>query len=324
MELNETGKIVIYQTKSGQAKLEVKISDDTIWLTQLQISYLFNVDRTVVTKHINNIFNTRELLKESNVQKMHIAKSDKPVSFYNLDVIISVGYRVNSIQGTQFRIWATNILRKHLVDGYTINKQRIKEVESKYFELQKTINMLASNIKTSSLVSEEAKGILQVIGRYSKALDILDRYDHQNLEAPKGKKKEIFKITYENAEEIIAVIQSEFKESSLVGREYKDSFKSVLKDIYQTFDGKELYSTVEEKAGNILYLITKNHCFVDGNKRIAASVFVLYLQNNNILFDKGGMRRIDDNALVALTLMIATSKPQEKDTIVKIISNLLI
>ncbi|MEA5001041.1 MAG: RhuM family protein [Endomicrobiaceae bacterium] len=324
MELNETGKIVIYQTKSGQAKLEVKISDDTIWLTQLQISYLFNVDRTVVTKHINNIFNTRELLKESNVQKMHIAKSDKPVSFYNLDVIISVGYRVNSIQGTQFRIWATNILRKHLVDGYTINKQRIKEVESKYLELQKTINMLASNIKTSSLVSEEAKGILQVIGRYSKALDILDRYDHQNLEAPKGKKKEIFKITYENAEEIIAVIQSEFKESSLVGREYKDSFKSVLKDIYQTFDGKELYSTVEEKAGNILYLITKNHCFVDGNKRIAASVFVLYLQNNNILFDKGGMRRIDDNALVALTLMIATSKPQEKDTIVKIISNLLI
>ncbi len=324
MELNETGKIVIYQTKSGQTKLEVKISDDTIWLTQLQISYLFNVDRTVVTKHINNIFNTRELLKESNVQKMHIAKSDKPVSFYNLDVIISVGYRVNSIQGTQFRIWATNILRKHLVDGYTINKQRIKEVESKYLELQKTINMLASNIKTSSLVSEEAKGILQVIGRYSKALDILDRYDHQNLEAPKGKKKEIFKITYENAEEIIAVIQSEFKESSLVGREYKDSFKSVLKDIYQTFDGKELYSTVEEKAGNILYLITKNHCFVDGNKRIAASVFVLYLQNNNILFDKGGMRRIDDNALVALTLMIATSKPQEKDTIVKIISNLLI
>lgn len=324
MELNETGKIVIYQTKSGQTKLEVKISDDTIWLTQLQISYLFNVDRTVVTKHINNIFNTRELLKESNVQKMHIAKSDKPVSFYNLDVIISVGYRVNSIQGTQFRIWATNILRKHLVDGYTINKQRIKEVESKYLELQKTINMLASNIKTSSLVSEEAKGILQVIGRYSKALDILDRYDHQNLEAPKSKKKEIFKITYENAEEIIAVIQSEFKESSLVGREYKDSFKSVLKDIYQTFDGKELYSTVEEKAGNILYLITKNHCFVDGNKRIAASVFVLYLQNNNILFDKGGMRRIDDNALVALTLMIATSKPQEKDTIVKIISNLLI
>ncbi len=324
MELNETGKIVIYQTKSGQAKLEVKISDDTIWLTQLQISYLFNVDRTVITKHINNIFNTRELLKESNVQKMHIAKSDKPVSFYNLDVIISVGYRVNSIQGTQFRIWATNILRKHLVDGYTINKQRIKEVERKYLELQKTINMLASNIKTSNLVSEEAKGILQVIGRYSKALDILDRYDHQNLEVPKGKKKEIFKITYENAEEIIAVIQSEFRESSLVGREYKDSFKSVLKDIYQTFDGKELYSTVEEKAANILYLITKNHCFVDGNKRIAASVFVLYLQNNNILFDKSGLRRIDDNALVALTLMIATSKPQEKETIVKIISNLLI
>ncbi|MFA7074264.1 MAG: Fic family protein, partial [Endomicrobiaceae bacterium] len=147
---------------------------------------------------------------------------------------------------------------------------------------------------------------------------------HQNLEAPKGKKKEIFKITYENAEEIIAVIQSEFKESSLVGREYKDSFKSVLKDIYQTFDGKELYSAVEEKAANILYLITKNHCFVDGNKRIAASVFVLYLQNNNILFDKSGLRRIDDNALVALTLMIAISKPQEKDTIVKIISNLLI
>ncbi|MGE4385784.1 MAG: RhuM family protein [Endomicrobiaceae bacterium] len=327
MELNENNKIIIYKTKNGQTQLKVAFDEKTVWLSQGQMTELFQTSKQNISLHINNIFNEKELIKKSVVKECLTTASDGKqysTNFYNLDVIISVGYRVKSIQGTQFRIWATNILRKHLVDGYTINKQRIKEVESKYLELQKTINMLASNVKTSNLVSEEAKGILQVIGRYSKALDILDRYDHQNLEAPKGKKKEIFKITYENAEEIIAVIQSEFKESSLVGREYKDSFKSVLKDIYQTFDGKELYSAVEEKAANILYLITKNHCFVDGNKRIAASVFVLYLQNNNILFDKSGLRRIDDNALVALTLMIAISKPQEKDTIVKIISNLLI
>lgn len=327
MELNENNKIIIYKTKNGQTQLKVAFDEETVWLSQGQMTELFQTSKQNISLHINNIFNEKELNKKSVVKECLTTASDGKqysTNFYNLDVIISVGYRVKSIQGTQFRIWATNILKKHLVDGYTINKQRIKKVESKYLELQKTINLLASNIKNSNLVSDEAKGILQVIGKYSKALDILDRYDHQALEVPKGKKKEIFKITYDNAKEIIDLIQSEFKESSLVGKEYKDSFKSVLKDIYQTFDGKELYSSVEEKAGNILYLITKNHCFVDGNKRIAASVFILYLQNNKILFDKSGMRRIDDNALVALTLMIATSKPQEKDTIVKIISNLLI
>jgi len=326
MELNENNKIIIYKTKNGQTQLKVSFDEETVWLSQGQMTELFQTSKQNISLHINNIFNEKELNKKSVVKECLTTASDGKqynTNFYNLDVIISVGYRVKSIQGTQFRIWATNILKKHLVDGYTINKQRIKKVESKYLELQKTINLLASNIKNSNLVSDEANGILQVIGKYSKALDILDRYDHQALEVPKGKKKEIFKITYDNAKEIIDLIQSEFKESSLVGKEYKDSFKSVLKDIYQTFDGKELYSTLEEKASNILYLITKNHCFVDGNKRIAASVFVLYLQNNNILFDKNGTRKIDDNALVALTLMIATSKPQEKEIIIKIISNLL-
>jgi len=329
MQLTGNNKIAIYQTKNGQTKLKAKISDDTIWLTQTQIIDLFQSSKANVSEHISNIFKEHELDENSTVRKFRTVQKEgnrmisRDIVHYNLDMIISVGYRIKSLSATQFRIWATNILRKHLIDGYTINKQRIKKVESKYLELQKTINLLATNIKNSNLVSDEAKGILQVIGKYSKALDILDRYDHQTLEVPKGKKKEIFKITYDNAKEIIDLIQSEFKESSLVGKEYKDSFKSVLKDIYQTFDGKELYSTLEEKASNILYLITKNHCFVDGNKRIAASVFVLYLQNNNILFDKNGTRKIDDNALVALTLMIATSKPQEKEIIIKIISNLL-
>ncbi len=326
MQLNGNNKIVIYQTKNGQTKLTVNIDEETVWLSQGQMTKLFQTSKQNISLHINNIFNEKELTKKSVVKEYLTTASDGKqysTNFYNLDVIISVGYRVKSIQGTQFRIWATNILRKHLIDGYTINKQRIKKVESKYLELQKTINLLATNIKNSNLVSDEAKGILQVIGKYSKALDILDRYDHQNLDTPKGKKKEIFKITYDNAKEIINAIKSEFEESSLVGMEYKDSFKSALKDIYQTFDGKELYNTLEEKASNILYLITKNHCFVDGNKRIAASVFVLYLQKNNILVDKNGTRRIDDNALVALTLMIATSKPQEKEIIIKIISNLL-
>jgi len=330
MQLTGNNKIAIYQTKNGQTKLKAKISDDTIWLTQTQIIDLFQSSKANVSEHISNIFKEHELDENSTVRKFRTVQKEgnrmisRDIVHYNLDMIISVGYRIKSLSATQFRIWATNILRKHLIDGYTINKQRIKKVESKYLELQKTINLLATNIKNSNLVSDEAKGILQVIGKYSKALDILDRYDHQTLEVPKGKKKEIFKITYDNAKEIIDLIQSEFKESSLVGKEYKDSFKSVLKDIYQTFDGKELYNTLEEKASNILYLITKNHCFVDGNKRIAASVFVLYLQKNNILVDKNGTRRIDDNALVALTLMIATSKPQEKEIIIKIISNLLI
>ena len=329
MQLTGNNKIAIYQTKNGQTKLKAKISDDTIWLTQTQIIDLFQSSKANVSEHISNIFKEHELDENSTVRKFRTVQKEgnrmisRDIVHYNLDMIISVGYRIKSLSATQFRIWATNILRKHLIDGYTINKQRIKKVESKYLELQKTINLLATNIKNSNLVSDEAKGILQVIGKYSKALDILDRYDHQTLEVPKGKKKEIFKITYDNAKEIIDLIQSEFKESSLVGKEYKDSFKSVLKDIYQTFDGKELYNTLEEKASNILYLITKNHCFVDGNKRIAASVFVLYLQKNNILVDKNGTRKIDDNALVALTLMIATSKPQEKEIIIKIISNLL-
>ncbi|MDD5102606.1 MAG: RhuM family protein [Endomicrobiaceae bacterium] len=324
---NMGSKIAIYRTKSGQTKLEVNIDEETVWLTQKSMSDLFKKDVRTINEHIKNIFREGELTDKSVIRNFRTTASDGKrykTNFYNLDVIISVGYRVKSIQGTQFRIWATNVLRKHLVDGYTINKQRIKEVEGKYLELQRTINLLASNIKTSSLVSDEAKGILQVIGGYSKALDILDKYDHQTLDIPKGKKKEIFKITYDKAKEIVNVIKSEFKESSLVGREFGHSFESVLKDIYLTFEEKDLYNTLEEKAANILYLITKNHCFVDGNKRIAASVFILYLQNNNILFDKSGIRRIDDNSLVALTLMIATSKPQEKEIIIKIISNLLI
>jgi prophage maintenance system killer protein len=253
---------------------------------------------------------------------MHIANSDKPVKFYNLDVIISVGYRVNSKRGTQFRIWAANILRKHLVDGYTINEKRLKSAQYKYQELQKSFKLL-DNIIQLETVSYETKGIIQVITEYSRALDILDDYDHKRLSVPKGTKRTRFRLTYSEAKKIIEAMREKFKDSALVGQEKDKSFKSSLGAIYQTFGGKDVYPTVEEKAAHLLYFVTKNHSFVDGNKRIAATLFVCFLQKNKILLRKDGSKRIDDNALVALTLMIASSKANEKAIMIKIILNLL-
>ncbi|MDR3049028.1 MAG: virulence protein RhuM/Fic/DOC family protein [Elusimicrobiota bacterium] len=312
---NKTG-IVFYKNR-----VEVRLEENTLWLTQSEIAKLFDVDRSGITKHINNIFAAKELSQKSNVQFLHIANSDKPIKFFNLDVIISVGYRINSQKATQFRIWATNVLKKHLIDGYTINEKRLQEAQNKYKELQNTLALFSKNISKSENVSDEAKGILQVISGYSRALDILDKYDHQQLKIPKGGKED-FKITYEKASEIINVIRADFK-SDLFGQERGDSFKSSIKDIYQTFDGEEVYKSVQEKAANLLYFIVKNHCFNDGNKRIAATIFIVYLQKNKILIDKNGVRIIDDNALAALTLMIAESDAREKDMIIKIVVNLL-
>lgn len=253
---------------------------------------------------------------------MHIANSDKPVAFYNLDIIISVGYRVNSLRGTQFRIWATNVLRTHLVDGYTINEKRLKAQQNKITELQNALRLLG-NVALLEGVSDEAKGIVQIISEYSRALNILDDYDHQRLASPKGTKKSKFKLTHEEARNIIEQMKKKFKDSALVGQEKDKSFQGSIGAIYQTFDGKDVYPTTEDKAAHLLYFVTKNHSFVDGNKRIAAALFICFLQRNGILLDKDGNKRIDDNALVALTLMIAASKPAEKDIMIKVILNLL-
>jgi prophage maintenance system killer protein len=242
--------------------------------------------------------------------------------FYNLDAIISVGYRVNSAQATKFRIWATNVLRKHLVNGYTLNEKRLKVKEEKIRELQQAVYLLG-NVLSLDSVSDEAKGIIGIISEYTRALNILDNYDHQRLASPAGTKRCKFILTYEKAKKIIEQMRQKFNDSPLVGREKDQSFKSSLAAIYQTFAGKDLYPAVEEKAANLLYFVTKNHSFVDGNKRIAAALFVLFLQNNGILLRNDGSKRIDDNALVALTLMVASSKPSEKDIMIKVILNLL-
>jgi len=322
-----TEKHVMIQDAQGQVilyknHLEVRLEKDTVWLTQKQMSELFDTDRTVISKHLRNIFGSGELEEKSNVQKMHIANSDKPVTFYTLDAIISVGYRVNSKRGTQFRIWATNVLRRHLVDGYTINEKRLKAQQSKIRDLQETVRLLG-NIVLLEGVSDEAKGVVQIISEYSKALSILDDFDHQRLAVPKGTRKTKYKLTYEEARKIIDQMKVKFKDSALVGQEKDKSFQGSLSAVYQTFDGKDVYPTVEEKAAHLLYFVTKNHSFIDGNKRIAAALFVCFLQKTGILLDKDGRKRIDDNALVALTLMIAASKPSEKEIMVKVILNLL-
>lgn len=323
----EKGEIEIYKAKDGP-QIDVRLEAETVWLTQKQLAVLFDKDVRTVNEHIKNIYREEELNEKPTIRNFRIVQNEggrtveRGVDFYNLDVIISVGYRVKSLRGTQFRIWATNILRKHLVEGYTINKKRLTAQQSKIRELQDTVRLLG-NIALLDGVSDEAKGIVQIIAEYSRALNILDDFDHQRLAAPKGTKKAKYKLTYEAARNVIEQMRIRFKGSALVGQEKDKSFQGSIGAIYQTFDGKDVYPTVEEKAAHLLYFVTKNHSFIDGNKRIAAALFVCFLQRNGILLDKDGRKRIDDNALVALTLMIAASKPSEKEIMTKVILNLL-
>lgn len=308
----KTNEIIIF--KNQNVKLEVNMKDETVWLNTEQIAKLFDKDRTVITKHIKNIFTEKELKKESNVQKMHIPNSDKPVMFYNLDVIISVGYRVKSKVGIEFRKWANKILKDYMIKGYAINQKRLEYLE-------KTVKLIdIANRIDDRLEDSDAKSILKVIGSYSKALDLLDDYDHRTLKQPKGNKSEL-KIEYNECLNIIKELK--FNESSnIFALERNKGLESIINDIYQTFDGQDMYDTIEEKAANFLYLIVKNHVFIDGNKRIAATLFIYFLQFNNILY-KNGTRTIDNNTLTALTLLIAESNPKEKEIIVSLILNFI-
>lgn len=317
---NIKGQIILYKNN-----LEVRLEESTVWLSLNQLVDLFERDKSVISRHLRNVFEEKELNKEAVVAKYATTASDGKiykVEYFNLDAIISVGYRVNSIRGTQFRIWATNVLRKHLVDGYTINKKLLKVQQNKINELQNAVRLLG-NVALLEGVSDEAKGIVQIISEYSRALNILDDFDHQRLASPKGTKKSKYTLTYEEARNIIEQMKKKFRDSALVGQEKDKSFQGSIGSIYQTFDGKDVYPTTEDKAAHLLYFVTKNHSFVDGNKRIAAALFICFLQKNGILLGKDGNKRIDDNALVALTLMIAASKPSEKDIMIKVILNLL-
>jgi len=314
------GRVILYKNK-----VEVKLDKETVWLTQAHIAELFGTKRPAITKHLANIFRTKELDTKAVCSILeHTASDGKKykIKFYNLDAIISVGYRVNSVQATRFRIWATDVLRKYLVDGYVINEKRLKTAEYKYRELQKSLKLLGNVIHLES-ISDDARGLIWVITEYTRALGILDDYDHLKLSVPKGTKQTKFELTYDEARKIIDVMKQKFKDSALVGQEKDRSFKSSIGAVYQTFGGKDVYPTVEEKAAHLLYFVTKNHSFVDGNKRIAAALFICFLQKNDILFCKNGTRRIDSNTLVALTLMTAASKSSEKDAMIKVILNLL-
>ena len=316
----EGGKVVLY--KKG---LEVQLKEETVWLTQAQMVLLFQKTKQNISLHINNIFKEEELHKNSVVKEsLTTAKDGKKykTTYYNLDVIISVGYRIKSKQGTLFRVWATNVLKQHLIEGYTINEKRLKKQEQKYLELKNAVNLIGNVVQIEDL-SVEAKGLAQVISEYTRALDILDDFDHEKLKIPKGRKRSKYTMTYEEACAVIQAMKDKFKDSDLVGREKDQSFKSSIGAVYQSVGGKDAYPTIEEKSAHLLYFVTKNHSFVDGNKRIAAALFICFLNRNGILYRENGSRIIDDNALVALTLMIASSNPKEKDMMVKVIMNLI-
>jgi prophage maintenance system killer protein len=321
--------IQIYRLDNGATEIEVKLDQDTIWLSQKQIAELFDKDSDTIGLHLKNIYSTGELEDFSTTEDYSVVQKEgtrnvrRKIKHYNLDAIISVGYRVNSIRGTQFRIWANKILKEYLIQGYSINERALKRQNEQLLELQKTIKILSSAIQSKELTSDESKGLLGIISDYSYALDILDRYDYQSLSINNTSVKEIYRITYTEAIGQINLVRTTYGNSELFGREKDESFKSSISTIYQTFDGKDLYPSIEEKAAHLLYFVTKNHSFTDGNKRIAAFMFLYFLSKNGILYDSYGNKRIADNTLVALTLMIAVSKQEEMDVMIKVIVNLI-
>ena len=324
----EENKIIIYTTEDGKEKFEVNLKEETVWLSQRQMAELFEKDVRTINEHIGNIYKEKELDKSSTIRKIRIVQKEgnriveRERHCYNLDVIISTGYRVNSKRGTQFRIWATNVLKNHLIQGYTINQKRLQENQSKIKELQKTSRMIERLLLQKNLESTEATGLLQVILDYQKALHLLDEYDHQELQIKEVTTQEKFKLTYEKARKELSKLKGHYT-SGLFGLEKDQSFSGSIGAIYQSFDGKEVYPSVEEKAAHLLYFIVKNHSFVDGNKRIAASLFLWFLNENDTLYKEDGSKRIADNTLVALTLLIAESIAEERDIMIKLIVNLI-
>lgn len=324
--MDNRGEIVIYQTKDGKTSIDVKLENETVWLNQAQMAELFQTDRTSIVKHVNNIYKSEELEKDSTCAKIAQVQMEgnrtikRHIIYYNLDMIISVGYRVNSMRGTQFRIWANKILKDYLIKGYAINQQ-VKAAQLE--DLKSTVRLLSNVIEHKQLTLDEANGLLRVITDYTYGLDTLDKYDYQQLKVDSTTPTEEFRATYEEAMEAIHLLQEKFGSSDLFGNEKDQSFKSSINTIYQTFGGEELYPSIEEKAAMLFYLVVKNHSFSDGNKRIAAFLFLWFLEKNGILYKSDGSKLIGNNTLVALTLMIAESRTEEKDVMVKVVINLI-
>lgn len=319
-------KIVIYQTEDGKTQLDVKLENETVWLTQAQLVQLFDSSKANVSEHIKHIYEDGELAADSTVRKFRTVQTEgkrqvgRNVAYYNLDLIISLGYRVNTKRGIQFRQWATSVLRDYLIKGYAIN-QRIRE--ENYQQMVQLVRSMARTVKLQDLSKEVRNALLDVVVDYTFALDRLDDYDYQRLSIPESSTEEKFHATYEGAMKVLAELREKFCGSGLFANEKDDSFKSSIGQIYQTFGGQDLYPTVEEKAAMLLYLVTKNHSFSDGNKRIAATLFLWFMNENGILYDDMHNKRIDDATLVALTLLIAESRPEEKDTMIKVVVNLI-
>jgi prophage maintenance system killer protein/prophage antirepressor-like protein len=317
-------QIIIYQTPDGNTQLDVTLEKETVWLTQAQIANLFGTKRPAITKHLNNIYKSNELDENSTCSILeHMGNDGKQqyqTKFYNLDAILSVGYRVNSKNATLFRIWSNKVLKDYLVKGFVVNQQaKVKQLQ----EALASIKVLTRIATRSETTKEQANDILQVISDYTYALDTLDKYDYQSLEIDNTTTEEVFHANYDNAIEAIETLREKFGGGGLFGNEKDESFKSSINTIYQTFGGEDLYPSVEEKAAMLLYLVVKNHSFSDGNKRIAAFLFLWFLENNGILYKSDSSRLIENNTLVAITLMIAESKTEEKDVMVKVIVNLI-
>jgi len=327
MKQNEfkKGEIIIYKSPKNEIEVEARFEGETVWLKQEEIARLYGKDRSVITKHINKIFADKEVDKKSNVHFLHIAHSDKPVAFYNLDVILAVGYRTNSARAIHFRRWATNVLKNYLIKGYAVNEKRLLQARNQLQELQGAISFLREKAQYE-LLSGQEKEILNLLAHYAKTLTLLEQYDKEKLSLI-GKGKSKFILKYEEAMKVIQEIKKELiakgEASDLFGQENSDKFKSILGSIYQTFGKKELYPSLEEKAAHLLYLVIKDHPFVDGNKRIASFLFVYFLDKNDFLYRKTGEKKINDNALTALALLIAVSDPKEKDKLIRILTNLL-
>lgn len=320
-------QIEIYRSQDGSVQLNVKLENETVWLTQSQMAELFGVDRTSIVRHIRNIYKSEELEENPTCAKNAQVRIEgqrqivREIPYYNLDMIISVGYRVNSKNATSFRRWATSVLKQYLIKGYVINQQLKLD---RYNELKDVVRLMGRAIGMQEKVTtDEYSGLFNVISDYVYALDTLDHYDYQSLSIQQTTKNEPFRATYDNAMEAINALKDKFGGSQWFANEKDDSFKSSIGQIYQTFGGEELYPSVEEKAAMLLYLVVKNHSFSDGNKRIAAMLFLWFLNNNRVLYAEDGHKRIADNTLVALTLMIAESRTEEKDVMVKVVVNLI-
>jgi len=313
------GEILLYQSADAGPVLDVRLERDTVWLTLNHLAELFGRDKSVISRHLRNVFKEGELMHAAVVAKNATTAADGKtyqVEYFNLDAIISVGYRVNSLRGTQFRIWATNVLRQHLVRGYTVHEKRLRE-------LNQAVRLIADVAQRRPLSGDEATALLNVVADYAYALEVLDDYDHQRVRLGDVSVGPVLALGLDEARQVIVRMGERFGATGLFGREKDTGLEGSLSAVMQTFDGHEVYPSLEEKAAHLLYFLVKNHYFVDGNKRIAAALFLWFLEKNQALYRADGGKRIADNALVAITLLIAESRPDEKDVLTQVVVNLI-